>query len=288
MKWNSFVRRFAHFAIIVSLQLAGNEVSAQNPKQPAATQPPAQSDSQPVITLPELQLDSNALLHHLNQVIAFYRQLTAGIRDVGLPSDAIYQENGRALGAQAVQLAFQSAKVESSIWGGTKNGANGQDSPVSAQQQNLVQLRARTTARINQLQSQIETVTAEVRKTPASKRTPFEAQRDALQSGLELQKSLLDALQKMTAFVENNGEAVGGLEGDINRLAQSVPEVLGHSNPEKPAGTQEKVEAAKSPSKPSLANSGGLIGDAMTLYDYTSAMRQIGSVLKETNYTRDA
>src|SRR5262249_9174329 len=38
----------------------------------------------------------------------------------------------------------------------------------------------------------------------------------------------------------------------------------------------------------SLANSGGLIGDAMTLYDYTSAMRQIGSVLKETNYTRDA
>ena len=288
MKWNSFVRRFAHFAIIVSLQLAGNEVSAQNPKQPAATQPPAQSDSQPVITLPELQLDSNALLHHLNQVIAFYRQLTAGIRDVGLPSDAIYQENGRALGAQAVQLAFQSAKVESSIWGGTKNGANGQDSPVSAQQQNLVQLRARTTARINQLQSQIETVTAEVRKTPASKRTPFEAQRDALQSGLELQKSLLDALQKMTAFVENNGEAVGGLEGDINRLAQSVPEVFGHSNPEKPAGTQEKVEAAKSPSKPSLANSGGLIGDAMTLYDYTSAMRQIGSVLKETNYTRDA
>ena len=26
----------------------------------------------------------------------------------------------------------------------------------------------------------------------------------------------------------------------------------------------------------------------MTLYDYTSAMRQISSVMKETNYTRDA
>ena len=92
----------------------------------------------------------------------------------------------------------------------------------------------------------------------------------------------------MTVFIESNGEAVGGLEGDINRLAQSVPEVLGHTNTEKPGGTQEKVDAAKSASKPSLANSGGLIGDAMTLYDYTSAMRQIRSVIKETNHARDA
>ncbi len=64
--------------------------------------------------------------------------------------------------------------------------------------------------------------------------------------------------------------------------------MLGRTNAERPPGTQEKVEAAKSPSKPSLSNSGGLIGDAMTLYDYTSAMRQISSVMKETNYTRDA
>ena len=288
MKWNGSVRNFACFAAIAFLQLAGGEGSAQDSKQPATTQPSAHSNSQPITSLPQVQLDSNALLHHLNQVIAFYRQSTTGIRDVGLPSDAIYQENGRALGAQAVQLAFQSAKVASSILGGTKDGADGQNSPGSAQQQNLAQLRAKTTAQINQLQSQIEAANAKIRKTSSSKRTPLEAQRDALQSELELQKSLLDAIQKMAAFVENNGEAVGGLEGDINRLAQSVPEVLGRSSPEKPAGTQEKMEAAKSPSKPSLANSGGLIGDAMTLYDYTSAMRQIGSVIKEANYTRDA
>jgi small-conductance mechanosensitive channel len=47
------------------------------------------------------------------------------------------------------------------------------------------------------------------------------------------------------------------------------------------------VEAAKSPAKPSLANSGGLVGDAMTLYDYMSAVHQIDTVIKEANYTRD-
>jgi small-conductance mechanosensitive channel len=78
------------------------------------------------------------------------------------------------------------------------------------------------------------------------------------------------------------------LEGDINRLAQTVPEVLGHQSTEKTAPTQDKIAAAKSPSKPSLSSSGGLIGDAMTIYDYTSAMRQIASVIKEASYTKDA
>jgi small-conductance mechanosensitive channel len=288
MKRNGFLRRIAYCAVILSFQLAAADSGAQNSGQPIPQQAPAQSNPPSNSSLPSLQLDSNALLHHLNQVIAWYRHATTGIRDVGLPSDAIYQENAKTLGAQAVQLAFQSAKSESLLVGGAKNSDTGQAASGSSQQQNLAQLRAKTTAQIGQLQSQIEAVNGKIRKTPASKRTPFEAQRDALQGELGLQKSLLDALQKMTTFVESNGEAVGGLEGDINRLAQTVPEVLGHSNTEKPAGTQEKVEAAKAPSKPSLASSGGLIGDAMTLYDYTSVMRQISSVIKETNYTRDA
>ena len=241
MKWNVLPGRPAYCFLFVSLQLAVYKGNAQNSQQPTAPQAPAQSDSQANTNLPPLQLDSNALLHHLNQVIAWYRHATTGIRDVGLPSDAIYQENAKALGAQAVQLAFQSAKSESLLVGSAKNTDAGQGAAGSTQQQNLAKLRAKTTAQIAQLQSEIEAVNTKIRKTPASKRTSLEAQRDALQSGLELQKSLLDAIQKMAAFVESNGEAAGGLEGDISRLAQSVPEVLGRTNAERPPGTQEKL-----------------------------------------------
>jgi small-conductance mechanosensitive channel len=85
----------------------------------------------------------------------------------------------------------------------------------------------------------------------------------------------------MAAFVETNGEIAGGLEGSINQLARSIPEVLGSSP------TPPKTAAAPTPAKASLANSGGLISEAMTLYDHMSAMHQIDAIVKETNYTRD-
>jgi small-conductance mechanosensitive channel len=214
-----------------------------------------------------------------------YRHSTMEIRDVGLPSDAIYQDSAKALGAQAAQLAFQSAKAESALILPQKG--DGPNQSASESTQKLEQLRQKTTSQIDQLQAEIEALNAKIPKTPPSKRTSLISQRDALKSELELQKSLLDAIEKMATFVENNGEAGRGLQGDINRLAQSIPEVLGHTNVEKTNATQDKVEAAKSPAKPSLANSGGLVGDAMTLYDYMSAVHQIDTVIKEANYTRD-
>lgn len=281
-------RTLIHTALFALMPIAlAMVLRAQSQKQttPAAT--PAQSSSQPITTLPPVQIDPNALLHHLNQVISWYRQST-GIRDVGLPSDAIYQDNAKALGAQAVQLAFQSARAMSPLVAGQKNGPSSQQAGTNTQQQRLEQLREKTTAQIDSLQSQIDDLNARIKKSPASKRTSLLAQRDALQGQLDLQKSLLDAVQKMSAFVESNGEGAGGLEGDINRLAQTIPEVLSPPTAGKTAGTQSKVEAAKAPSKPSLSNSGGLIGDAMTLYDYMSSIHQIQGVIKQTDYTRDA
>jgi small-conductance mechanosensitive channel len=85
----------------------------------------------------------------------------------------------------------------------------------------------------------------------------------------------------MAAFVESNGEAASGLEGSINKLARSIPEVLASSV------TPTKAAAPAAPAKPSLANAGGLISQAITLYDYISAMREIDGVVKETGYARD-
>ncbi|MGA9509216.1 MAG: mechanosensitive ion channel protein MscS [Candidatus Sulfotelmatobacter sp.] len=234
--------------------------------------------------LPPIQLDGAAALHHLNQIISWYRHSTTGIQAVGLPSDAIYQDNTQALGAQAVRLAFQSAKAEAALISSQqRSGGANQPSGETTQQQNLSQMLAKTSSQIDQLQSQIESLNAQIEKAPGSRRGKLISQRDALQGQLELQKALLDAIQKMASFVETNGEIAGGLEGSINQLARSIPEVLGSStSPEKKTTT-----TTNAPAKPSLANSGGLISEAMTLYDYMSAMHQIDGVTEETDHTRD-
>jgi small-conductance mechanosensitive channel len=270
--------------LIGALALWAQTAMRPEPVKPAVQQSSQLGSQNSTSTLPAIQLDSSAALHHLNQIISWYRHSTTGIQSVGLPSDAIYQDNTKTLGAQAVQLAFQSAKAEAALIASQqKSGGASQPSGETTQQQNLAQMLAKTSAQIDQLQSQIENLNAQTLKTPASRRENLISQRDALQGQLELQKSLLDAIQKMSSFVETNGEIAGGLEGSINQLARSIPEVLGSStNPDKKVTT-----TTTAPAKPTLANSGGLISEAMTLYDYMSAMHQIDGVIEETDHTRD-
>jgi len=259
-------------------QTAKQSEPAINPAQ-QSSQTGSQTSANP---LPPVQLDGSAALHHLNQIISWYRHSTTGIQTVGLPSDAIYQDNTQALVAQAVRLAFQSAKAEAALIASQqKSGGANQLSSETTQQQNLAQMLAKTSSQIDQLQSQIETLNAQMANAPASRRGKLISQRDALQGQLELQKALLDAIQKMASFVESNGEIAGGLEGSINQLARSIPEVLGSS-----AGSEKKVATTTAPAKPSLANSGGLISEAMTLYDYMSAMHQLDGVVEETDRAR--
>ncbi len=259
---------------------------AQPAKAPTQSSTPAKAPTQTTATapqneinlLPRLELDGNAVLHNLNQVISWYRRATTSIQPVGLPSDTIYQDNTKDLGAQAVRLAFQSAKAETALIAAQQKAA--QTSGQTTQQQNLVQLEQKTTAQIDQFQSQIKSLEEQIeRSTPARRRTLI-SQRDALQGELNLQKALLDAIQKMATFVESNTAIAGGLEAEVNRLAKSVPEVLS-------TATSQNKSTSSTPSKPSIATSGGLISEAMSLYDYMSTMRQIESMIQETDQTRD-
>ena len=100
MKQTRLIHHFAQCArcLLIALALATNTTS-QRASQPAPPQAPAQPASQSGASLPPIQLDGNEVLHHLNQVISLYRHSTMEIRDVGLPSDAIYQDSAKALGA---------------------------------------------------------------------------------------------------------------------------------------------------------------------------------------------
>jgi small-conductance mechanosensitive channel len=215
-------------------------------------------------------------------VISWYRRATTGVSSVGLPSDTIYQDNTKTLGAQIVKLAFQSAKAEAALVK-TQQKVTDTSPPGSTQEQRLAQAQARVSGQIDQVQSQIAAVTSKLSRARTSQRTSLTSQREALQSELDLQKALLDAIQKMASFVENNGEVGTGLQGAITQLERSIPEVMG------PQITPEKaVTSPTAPAKPTLANSGGLISDAVTLYDYMTAVHQIDGVIKETDYARDA
>jgi small-conductance mechanosensitive channel len=263
--------------VALLLAIAALVAPAQNTKQAASTQPPTQPSAPPPSAPAPLQLDGDAALHHLNQVISWYRRATTSIQAVGLPSDAIYEDNTKNLGAEVVRFAFQSAKAEAALIKAQQGSI--QTSHESSQEQALEQAQAKTSSQIDQVQSQIDNLNGQIPHARPAQKTSLTTQRDALQSELDLQKALLDSIHKMASFVEAHGEVAAGLEGGINQLARSIPEVLA-TGPEKPA-------IAPAPAKPTLANSGGLISEAITLYDYMSAVHQIDAAMKDADDTRD-
>jgi small-conductance mechanosensitive channel len=272
------VQRLLVPTILVGASLLSAQDSKPQPSSKAPATPPLSSTS----LLPPLPFDSDATLHHLNQVISWYRHATTGVQSVGLPSDTIYEDNTRNLGGQVVRLAFQSAKAEAElIQAQQKAGDNNQPAEQTTQMQALAQMQSKISAQIDQLQSQIEKLTEEIPKARPAQRAGLSSQREALESELDLQKALLDSVNKMASFIETNGEVASGLEGEINQLARSIPEVLGATS------GQAKPGAATAPARPTLANSGGLISQVVTLYDYMSAVHQVDGLMEETRHLKD-
>jgi small-conductance mechanosensitive channel len=232
------------------------------------------------------QLNRAAILGHLNAVITWYRDSANKVHAVGLPSDAIYEDNARSLGEQAVRLAFQSARAAAVLIQDTdkesgKRGANGQP----PQQQDLNQIAAKISAEIDGTQARLDAVNKQLARASARQRRTLLEQRERLQGALELYKTVQSNIQKMTTFVDSTGESVSaGLEGSINQLAHAVPEVLGKENDitQKPVAAAAKANAQQS----ALANSSGLIGQAITLLDRVRGMREIDQMLKETDRVR--
>src|SRR5579863_2464162 len=145
--------------LALSFLLTGPGSPAQDLKQPDPAKAPTQQTSEPPSNpLPPVDVDGEAALHHLNEIISWYRHATTGIQSVGLPSDAIYQDNLKSLGVQAVQLAFQSAKAESALIKAQQKSVASRASSETTQAQNLAQMEAKTSAQIEQLQSQIQTL----------------------------------------------------------------------------------------------------------------------------------
>jgi hypothetical protein len=222
-------------------------------------------------------LSGAEVLNHLNASIDWYRHVLSGTPSTGVPSDAVYQLNAQNMAAEAVQLAFQSAQAEAPLLPAATGSGAGTNTSSS-----LAKMQSDVEARITALQAQIADLDQQIARAPKAKKDQLTAQRDSAEGELELRNAMKDAVAQLTQFVSANGEASkgGGLEGSINELRRSVPELSNSGS-------------AKAPAKPaaaagSLPSSAGLIGEIIGLYDQLQAMHQLSQLMEETGRVRDA
>lgn len=232
------------------------------------------------------QIDTNATLRHLDGVITWYRTATGKVQEAGQPSDAIYQENARTLAAQTVRFAFQAASAEADLVAARQkaNSKTGAAAPgANSQQQGIAQTLDKVNGQIDQLQSEIAALNRQIPAARASRRKAMVSQRDNLQGELDLNNAMRDAIQKMSSFLQTSSENTNeGLQGSINQLKRSLPEIFGASG-SKPA------QNSPSPSQtPAIARTGGLIGQAFTLFRQMRDVHALDHLGEETDALKNS
>ncbi len=228
--------------------------------------------------------DRDAILGHLNAAINWYRNASGKVQTVGLPSDELYQDNAQNLAAQVVRLAVESARAEAQLISAANNGAGndaGQNAQTPTQEEKLAQFAAQVKAKIEQDQAQLDALDKQLASATGNRQNLVD-QREKLQGDLELNKAMQDAVQRMSTFIQNNSEAsTNGLQGSINDLARSIPEVLGTALAQSAAAKAAASAQTVSPS------SGGLAGDARSVYDEMRSIHQLDQLIKETASLRN-
>jgi small-conductance mechanosensitive channel len=221
-------------------------------------------------------LRGDAVLDHLNAVIDWYRHAMTRVQTVGLPSDAMYQYNAQSMAAEVAKLAFQSAQAEAALIPAASPPSGGN---ASSSQQNLAKLQSDVNARISTLQTQISTLNQQISGAHKAQLQDLQAQKERAQGELDLNKAMQQTFEQMSQFMSTNGTSgTGGLEGSINELQRSVPELT-------TAGSKTEV---KPPSTPvAMPSSTGLIGEVVQLYEQLNSMHQISLMMQETAHVKD-
>jgi small-conductance mechanosensitive channel len=229
-------------------------------------------------TPPSPTPDGDAVLGHLNAAITWYRHVAGLDITAGQPSDTLYLQNARNSATQALQLAFQAAQAQAALLKQDRNSAStgtagANPSAAPDRQESIASAIISTNDRISQAQSQLDDINKQVDQTRAAKRQQLLSQRDALQGELDLDKMILDALQKISSVGINENGATG-LAGQINQLKQSVPEVF--------ATAKGTPAVAVQASKSNRAQGSGLFGQATILFGQMSDVRDIDQLVAET------
>jgi small-conductance mechanosensitive channel len=280
-----------HFAASIFLAVfalsTGNPCLSQAQKQkqtPAPAPAPAAAPASTAATPPPApqkinaqSLDEDQILHHLNNVITWYRHVKTQIQPVGLPTDVVYQSNAERLAGDVVNSAFKSAESAAPLI----PSEDAQGSTPSSRQ-SLLKLRADTAAHNAQLGTQIDQLSSSIASASKKNVKALSDQRDRLQGELDLGKAMLNSLDQLTNISEQRTQSggkgqpaaitVNGFESSIVQLKNSLPEVF-----------DAKTKSATAPQESTVNNPAGLIGKLRKIYDQSVSLREIDSLVLETN-----
>jgi small-conductance mechanosensitive channel len=168
---------------------------------------------------------ANVILEHLSEVIRFYRMVVTPIQKTGEPSDMLYAEQAQSTATQIAQLAFQSARDEAALLARIQVMPGQQGlKPAEGEAQRLRNEQHQVNQQIGDLQARAQALEKQIATARPKEKAALREQLDDVNGGLELAQAEAQALTKVSGV--SGAQTSSGLEGDIDKLQQAVPEVI--------------------------------------------------------------
>jgi small-conductance mechanosensitive channel len=224
---------------------------------------------------PSASLDAPArsqdIVTHLNSVIQFYRASTQPIQKAGEPNDVVYRDQAVDLSAQIASFAFQSAKAEATMMPGrVASQATMPASAASDQQQRIQSTEDTLENQIRALQGRQSDLEKQISVAKPQALKALQAERQQVQSALDLSNAMKDAMQKIVNMSDSPGSS--GLTADIDRLQHSVPELQSNN----------KIAAPQLTMLDSALNS-GVTSQGSVLFQLFETRRSLDTLLENND-----
>ena len=262
-----------------SMQAANGSAPGQPtaPKPVTATHLAALSAPLPAAITQGIDVDarSKAVLAHLNEVIRFYRMTVAPIQKTGEPSDMLYAEQAQTVATEAAQLAFQSARDEAALLARVQGKSGASSPPADSESQKLLSTQIKTAKQIDDLEGQSDALDEQIATARASARPALQQQKEDVAGQLELAHAMAEALAKVSGVSTTRSNT--GLQSDIDRLQQSVPELV--NNKIKPVtNTMDSIGSL---------HDAGVSTQAVVLFQLITTRSSIDQLIEESQKLHD-
>jgi hypothetical protein len=175
----------------------------------------------------DTKAQSREILAHLGEIVRYYRMAVAPIQKVGAPSDALYVQQVQTEAKQIGQLAFRAARSQAEFISRIPSPTPTADQPPAKELSRVTETLRALAKKIADLQAQDQALDQQIKSAHSGERPALQDQKSDVEGQLKLSNAVAVALQKI---VTSSVGETGGLQGNIDQLQHSVPELIDSQN----------------------------------------------------------
>lgn len=161
----------------------------------------------------------------LNQSIDWHREIAAETQVASDPGDVLYVADDRQTSTQILRLSFDFARAEAQLAASQSAPAAQADTSGDNKQQGLARAAQEADTEVKETQAELDADKIKVQTARGSELQRLQAEMDELQGEIDLAQTRSKSLHSILQFVSGASVSGGSLQGQIDQLERSVPEL---------------------------------------------------------------